>query len=292
MTPADYAGLGLRLLPSEIDAELAVSILGRMRIAFTDYLSDKQRAGIAERFENLLIREIGEAPTTDLRITYFRGLIGVASTAHGRDVLKDLFVGRMTIPGVPLKQRDRWNIIAALIAGGDPSGPELLSAESKRDMSDDGLASMRMSRARDSRTRRTRRSTSRSISANSGVKEDWVTASLSLFNYWSQSELTSAYLEPALEALPQLKRERKIFFVVNWLDSFVGNQHSATALETVDRFLRTNRADPDLRLKILEVRDELERTVRIRAGAKPSLQAAKRIPRSDTDTYASRLNRR
>jgi len=47
-------------------------------------------------------------------------------------------LGRMTIPGVPLKQRDRWNIIAALIASGDASGAELLAAESRRATSDDG----------------------------------------------------------------------------------------------------------------------------------------------------------
>ncbi len=98
-----------------------------------------------------------------------------------------------------------------------------------------------------------------------GVKEDWITTSLSSFNYWSQADLTSAYLKPALDALPQLKRERKIFFIVDWLDSFVGNQHSPAALQTVDDFLKNNSVDPDLRLKILEVRDELERTVRIRA---------------------------
>ena len=65
-----------------------------------------------------------------------------------------------------------------------------------------------------------------------------------------------------------MKRERKIFFVNGWLSSFVDNQHSATALKTVDNFLAANRADPDLRLKILEVRDELAKTVRIRAAAR------------------------
>ncbi len=56
MPPFAYSELGLRLLPAEKDAELAVSILGRMRTAFTDYLPDRQRASIAEPFENLLIR--------------------------------------------------------------------------------------------------------------------------------------------------------------------------------------------------------------------------------------------
>ena len=86
-----------------------------------------------------------------------------------------------------------------------------------------------------------------------------------MFNYWNQTALTIEYVKPALEALPQMKRERKIFFVLNWLDSFVENQDSAAALKTVDDFLARNSADPDLRLKILEARDELARTVRIRS---------------------------
>jgi aminopeptidase N len=264
MTPLAYSELALRLLPAEKDAELAVSILGRVRTAFTDYLSDQQRASITEPFENLLIHEIAEAPSTDLRITYFRGLIAVATTKHARGVLKDLFTGRATIPGVPLKQRDRWNIIAALAAGGDPDGPELLAAETKRDTSDDGARYAYVSGAGFA-TADNKRKYFAEYLAQSGVKEDWITASLSSFNYWSQTELTSAWLKPALDALPQLKRDRKIFFIVDWLDSFAGNQHSPEALQTVDDFLRNDRVDPDLRLKILEVRDELERTVRIRA---------------------------
>jgi aminopeptidase N len=264
MAPMEYANLALHALPSEQDAELAVSVLGRLRGAFTDYMSDAQRARIAERFENLLIREIAEASTPDLRITYFRGLVAIATTAHARAVLKDLFTGRITIPGVPLKQRDRWNIIGTLVATGDASASELLAAESKRDTSDDGQKYAYVSSA-GFRDAENKKKYFAEYLANTGVKEDWVTASLPLFNYWSQASLTSAWLQPALDALPQLKRERKIFFVNNWLASFVGNQDSPAALKTVDDFLRQNSADPDLRLKILEVRDELERTVRIRA---------------------------
>ncbi len=263
MAPLEYLELGIRLLPFENDTELTVSIVGRMRTAFIDYLSDPQRDGIEKRFERLLIREIAGASTADLRITYYRGLIGIATTARARSVLHELLAGRITIPGVPLKQRDRWNIIAALIAGGDASGAELLEAESKRDTSDDGRKYAYVSGAGFAGPE-TKKKYFAEYLTGSGVKEDWITASLAQFNYWSQAELTSSYVKPALEALPQLKRERKIFFVVNWLDGFIGNQHSAAALSVVDQFLRENHADPDLRLKILEVRDELERTVRIR----------------------------
>ena len=262
MAPKEYVDLGLRLLPAEKDAELAVSIAARMRAAFTGYLPEQKRAAIADPFENMLIREITQAPTPDLRITYFRALVGIATTPRARGVLQDFLAGRASIPEVPLKPRDRWNIIGSLIAGGDASGAELLAAESKRDNTDDGRKYAWVSAA-GFRNAETKKKYFADY-LGSTVKEDWVTTSLPLFNYWSQADLTAAYLEPALAALPQIKRDRKIFFLVNWLDSFVGGQHTRAALETVDRFLHGNQADPDLRLKILEVRDELERTVRVR----------------------------
>jgi aminopeptidase N len=263
LAPAAYADLAIGQLPSEKDAELAVSVLGRLRATYTTYFSDAQRSAFAAKFEDLLIREVTEAPTADLRITWFRGLVAVASDARGRDALKELLIGRMTIPGVPLKPRDRWNIIGSLAGSGDSSAGELLESESKHDISDDGRKYAWVSGAAFPAASQKKKYFDDFLSGN--AKEDWVTASLPLFNYWSQTALTAPFLEPALEALPRLKRERKIFFINNWLASFIGSQDSEAALKSVDRFVEQNSSDPDLRLKILEVRDELARTVRIRA---------------------------
>ena len=71
-------------------------------------------------------------------------------------------------------------------------------------------------------------------------------------------------MQPALEALPQIKRERKIFFLVDWLGAFIGGQQSPAAQEQVYEYLKTANIDQDLRLKILQVADELDRTVAIR----------------------------
>jgi aminopeptidase N len=99
---------------------------------------------------------------------------------------------------------------------------------------------------------------------NASREEDWIAQSLRAFNYWNQSELTLPYLKPALEALPQIKRERKIFFLLGWLEAFLGGQQSAAAQQQVREFLGRNDLDADLRLKILETSDELDRTVKIR----------------------------
>jgi aminopeptidase N len=76
--------------------------------------------------------------------------------------------------------------------------------------------------------------------------------------------MTLRYLKPALDALPQVKRERKIFFVLGWLNAFIGGQQSAAARLQVREFLNAAAIDKDLQLKILEVYDELDRTVKIR----------------------------
>ena len=85
------------------------------------------------------------------------------------------------------------------------------------------------------------------------------------FNSIRHNELTLPYLEKALAELPNLKRSRKIFFVNGWLGAFIGGQRSESALEIVNKFLADNpNLDKDLRLKILENADGLERAVKIR----------------------------
>ena len=51
---------------------------------------------------------------------------------------------------------------------------------------------------------------------------------------------------------------------MEWLSAFVEGQHSAAAQAEVHQYLRTATLDEDVRLKILQVVDELDRTVTIR----------------------------
>jgi len=94
----------------------------------------------------------------------------------------------------------------------------------------------------------------------------------------TQSELTLPFLNPALAALPLVKRERKIFFMLAWLNAFIGGQQSAAAQKQVHEYLQTASLDKDLRLKLLEVGDELDRTVKIRAkyDSQPAATADKK----------------
>jgi aminopeptidase N len=259
MPPATYVDLIIRSLPDETDLDLTQNLLGRMRSTFVSYLSDSQRKAVSDRMETLLIDRMKGSKTVDLRITYFRAFTTAASI-HLPE-LRDLLSGKDSIPGVPLKQRDRWTIISTLVRQGVASA---IDPESQRDKSDDGRKSAYAARAAIATPENKHRYFDDYLNSKE-VPEDWVTASLPDFNSWNQSALTLPYLKPALDALPQMKRDRKIFFVNGWLNSFVGSQKSPEALKIVDAFLANPSIDPDLRLKIVEVKDELERTVRIRS---------------------------
>ena len=100
---------------------------------------------------------------------------------------------------------------------------------------------------------------------NKDISESWIEASLSAFNPTKHADLTLPYLEKALAELPNLKRNRKIFFVNGWLAAFIGGQRSEEALKIVNKFLADNpNLDKDLRLKVLENVDLIERAVKIR----------------------------
>ena len=68
-------------------------------------------------------------PDHDLRIVWFRSLDGFATQPAGAAVMKDLLRGTRSIPGVTLRQQDRWSLVTALIAYGDPEADAMFEAE-------------------------------------------------------------------------------------------------------------------------------------------------------------------
>ncbi len=260
--PLDYLRLAIELLPGESDEESAATLLARVGAAFQGYLSDEQRAEVRESLEGLLEGQMRNAATTGLRITFFRSFVGLAGSERARGVLKDLLAERTAVPGVDLKPLDRWRMVTALLARGDGEAAALLRAEAARDTTDDGKRYAWIAAAAE-RNAAIKRRYFDDYLKNRERPEYWVQGSLGAFNAWDQAALTLPYLQPALEALPAMKQEHKIFFVLAWLEAFIGGQQAPEALATVEAFLEHAAIDGDLRLKVLQVQDELERKVRV-----------------------------
>jgi aminopeptidase N len=263
LDPRHFVGLAQLLLPGERDESLLRTIAAHTLTALHRYVNPPTRSQFVPTFEAIADDRMLHSTQTDLRILWFRTLRAVAETPPGRSYLKDLLSGKLLLPGVELRELDRWNLVTALIALGDPDADAVFHAEQQRDHTGDGLKYAYVAAAArpDSKTKQKYFD---DYLHDPSRPEDWIEESLDAFNYWNQGELTEPYLKPALEALPQIKRERKIFFLMGWLDAFIGGQQSPAAQAEVHDFLRTADLDRDLRLKILQTVDELDRTVKIR----------------------------
>jgi len=263
LPPRTYIALAEKFLQAETDESLAQGILSHAITALHRYVSDDTRRQFVPVLEAAAANQMAQSPDQGLRIVWFRGLLRLAETPAGLAKLKALLNGQLSVPGVELRPLDRWSIVTALIALGDPEADAALHDEQRLDHSGDAQEYAYVAEAARPNSG-SKQKYFEDYLHDSSRPEDWIEQSLAAFNYWNQSALTEPYLQGALEALSQIKRDRKIFFLVDWLDAFLGGQQSPTAQAGVHRFLKTANVDEDLQLKILQVVDELDRTVAIR----------------------------
>ncbi|MBK7391807.1 MAG: ERAP1-like C-terminal domain-containing protein [Chloracidobacterium sp.] len=288
LDPKVYVELVVKNLATEQDETIVSSILGRVGTAMNYYLPDAQRNAIAPRLETILLDRLQHAPTAGQRITFYRAFVTTASTAKGREVLKEMLaqgssatrtgenhpVGETPTPllrkegsqsAVPLRTKDRFDIVTRLIILGDADAPKRLAQLEKTETGDDAKRYAYAARAGFATAENKAKYWS-DFTANKDISESWIEAAFGPFNSVRHSDLTLPYLERALAELPNHKRTRKIFFVNGWLGAFIGGQKSETALSIVNKFLADNpNLDRDLRLKILENVDLIERAVKIRS---------------------------
>jgi aminopeptidase N len=263
LAPREYLELSAKLAPAETDLSLLQTLLSNSTVALHRYVSDKARAEFAPRFEAMTASGMLDAKEQDLRILWYRGLRSIAETPEGRAKVKAILNGQLSVPGVQLRPLDRWTMITSLIALGDPDAGSIFEAERKHDAGGDGQKYAYVAEAARPDAQEKQKYFD-DYMHNASREEDWVEQSLRSFNYWNQSSLTEPYLGPALDALPQIKKQRKIFFLVDWLNGFIDGQQSAAAQAEVHEYLRRPSLEPDLKLKILQAVDELDRTVKIR----------------------------
>jgi aminopeptidase N len=256
----------LAALPDEADEQIAARLMGQARHALDAYIPASRSADLRRGAEALFLSRAEDTTLTyGLRKNYFDSYVAVARSP-GAVARLGAWLDSANAARMPLRQPTRWSLVTTLIARGAPGAESRLAQEIARDTTTGGRRRAFMAGAAFARVD-TKRAYFDRYFRDSTLNEEWVTASLGAFNVPDQSALTLAYLRPALDTLPWIQKNRRIFFLGSWLNAFMGGQRSADALAAVDRYLAEHPQLPrDLRLKVLQARDDLERTVRIRAA--------------------------
>jgi aminopeptidase N len=268
LPPASFAEAAMRALPLERDEQIAGALTSRLLTATMRYGRGGLRIMSQRMVEQLLLA--GAADTTrsyGQRKSQLDALIGSTSNASGPTRMLDTldrWLDGDSAAGLPLRAPTRWAIVTALTASRHPSAATRLRAEMARDSSSEGKRQAFVASAAvpDSVTKA--QYFARWF-RDSTLNEEWVTSSLRAFHDGDFDGLTRPYLVPSLDTLPWVQKNRRIFFLGAWLSATLGGQSSPEALAQVDAWLKANpQLGADLRRKVLQARDELERTVRIR----------------------------
>ena len=264
VAPERFMRMALRELPRERDEQIVSGIVGRLSRATSAYLSPVSRDAFLPDVESTLLAGANRAESPyGIRKAHFDAWVRVASTGSTMDQMVTM-LDSASVAGEPLRPPTRWAMITRLMAVGHPASDSLLALERARDRSAEGVRRAFVAGAARPNAA-TKRDYFERYFADSTLNEDWATASLEGFNALESQSLSLPYLTPALDSLPWIQRNRRIFYVGAWIGSFVEGQSSDTALATVRAFLEKRQELPlDLRLKVLQSVDELERTVRIR----------------------------
>ena len=264
LSPARFARVALRELPRETDEQLVPVLLGRLSRAVSAYLSPAERERLRPELERVLLANANDsARSYGVRKNHLDAYIALAHSASALATI-DALLDSSTAVGAPLRPPTRWAIVTTLVARSAPTADLRLAAEVRRDSTTEGRRRAFVAGAARPDSATKTQYWARYF-GDPELNEDWVTASLRAFNDPERDDLTRRYLEPALDSLPWIQQHRRIFFLGSWVSATLDGQRSAQSLAAVDDLLRRRTALPrDLREKILQSRDELERTVAIR----------------------------
>ena len=264
MDPARFARLVLRELPREKDEQIVPGLLARLERTLRGYLSPAEGDGLRPEVEQVLwggARDAGRP--YGIRRGHLDAFINIAASTGAIDRIQTLLTAD-SAAGEPVRDPTRWSVVDRLLAVAAPEAERALAAQAARDTTPDGRRRRFIAgAARPSAAVKADLFTR--YFADQSLNEDWASGSLGAFNDVEHQQLTLSYLRPALDSLAYIQSNRRIFFLGAWLGAFLGGQTGQPALDVVRGFLAEHPKLPaDLRQKVLQNADELERTVRIR----------------------------
>ena len=277
--PAAFCHTALGLLARETDPDTHGWVLELFGTCLLRYVDDRSAERLRAQAGELLLQQLAGPAEDGRKLQTFRFLM-----RHGAGPAVRV-LGRAAVRGEPLPagltpgREDRFLALASLLAAaaaaaaGDAAAGDA-AVDDPAALRDALVASCKgqdigrelfLARAATA-TRAGKQEYFDLYLRADGPPEQWSQDSLPWFHWPGQHELTLPFLRPALERAQWAKQNRRIFFMPAWLDGFVNGHSDAAALATVDEFLRTAKLDDDVRKKLLQSRDGLQRAVRIRAA--------------------------
>ncbi|HMS15337.1 MAG TPA: M1 family aminopeptidase [Planctomycetota bacterium] len=251
----------LREISSTEDTQSFLLLLSRLKRT----LFGMQPRSLSEPVRNQLVEHLSHRmrndPQAPIRLEAFRSFASLATSNADLERLVGIAKGQGQ-SGLPLGKEDRFLAAAALLAASHPEAESikrhLMATES------DVEADLYRLRSADP-SPVSKAAVYDAYMHLDRTPEQWISTSLSYFHWPGQEDITLPFLRRALDSLPWVKTNRRIFFMPAWVEAFVGGHKSREALQIVEDFLAaTPDLQADIRRKLEVPLEDLRVDVRLR----------------------------
>jgi aminopeptidase N len=271
VSPTVYYNALFTALQTEEELQLRNYLAGRLGYVYWHRLSDSARTANAPDAESMIWQKLITAETASEKRQWFGLFRNVAVTERGLARLRDLWKSGQ-LPGgavayrpesgpVRLGEDEQSGLALTLALRNHPEAMSIIAAQRARITTADRLQRFDFvlpSVSPDQAVRDEFFNSLRDLASRE--HEPWVLEALGYLHHPSVAHRSEHYILPSLELLEEIKRTGDIFFPGGWISTTLSGHHSASARETVERFLEERPDYPsDLRLKILQAADHLFR---------------------------------
>ncbi|WP_394748661.1 M1 family metallopeptidase [Spongiimicrobium salis] len=268
---------GLTLLSTGLQVESNELILSRItaytRSLFWKYLNADEREKQQGAIEMAVMERLLGKETPRIKKTLFQLFTAIAYSAKGMDTLYSLWKKELVLPDLNLSEDDYTNIAMQLAVYGHPENEAILEKEYSTIKNPDKqkrFEFLKPALSLDPVTRATFFESFRK--AGQREKENWVLAAASYMHHPLRQGDAIKNLGLSLEILEEIQRTGDIFFPKSWLDNTIGLYTSKTAFRMRETFLEQHPdLNPQLRMKLLQATDDLDRAQRLIKKTDPDL---------------------
>ncbi len=265
VSPMDFIDLVVRALPTENEEQNLQRILRYLEGAYWKYLSDDQRQKVAPTIETLLFEQLHRAPSVTVKSAYFETFRSTVLTEAGVATLRELWLGDLAIPDVPLSEDDMTSLAEELALRGVDDSQEILDRQLEQIENPDRRQRFEFVRPALSSNTEIRDSFFERLKDPAARKrEPWVLEAVEYLHHPLRARQAERYIDPSLEMIEEIQTTGDIFFPLGWLQATLSGHSSQEAASLVRDFLDT-RSDlpPRLRGKLLQASDPLFRAAEI-----------------------------
>jgi len=264
----DYLEAVRRFAPQERDRALLQSIVDRALVVQRRFVPEAQRETAATALVLAAIDALRSAADADVRLVWARTAASAAASAEDVALLLGLIDERWTVDGFRPDQDLRWTLAIKAAAFGLPDAADRIARERANDPSDRGQRSL--IRAAASEPDAAAKHAAWERIDGEGYGSDYLTrAAIAGFQWVHQRELLMPFREPFYARVAQVYATRDHAYAESYLRSLVPDRWAETSeLERIRSQADGIAEDQGLLQRhLLEVADDLERDIRVRAFA-------------------------